>query len=633
MQKSILFILIVITVSIGACTSAPVGSSEDGAPLTIDERVPDWVADAVFYQIFPERFRNGDPSNDPTRESLEWPIVPSESWAVTSWTSDWYARADWERELGPDFYDNGVFHRRYGGDLQGVFDQLDYIAELGINVIYFNPVFYAHSLHKYDGNSFHHVDPHFGPDPDGDLALIAHEDPMDPDTWVWTSADLLFLDLLDASHERGIRVIIDGVFNHTGRDFPAFADIRENQQESRFRDWYVIEEWDDPNTPEDEFRYKGWWDVHTLPEFAEVENDLHPGPKAYIFNSTRRWMRPSVDGEERRGIDGWRLDVANEVPLGFWEEWNELVRRLNPEAYTVTELWDDAGEFLVRGGFSATMNYHAFAFPVKGFFVDYAIAPSEFSRMILERKEDYAPQVRFAMQNLIDSHDTDRVASMIVNAGEHGEFDEPGRFDYDWGSRVSPRFFDEYLVRAPNEKERQVQRLLTLFQMTYVGAPMIYYGTEAGMWGADDPDDRKPMVWPDYTYEAETNHPLGHSRTQDEVSFDQELYEYYRDVIAMRNTEEALRRGDFEIIHISDDTGTFGFRRATATDTLLVLVNRGERDTAIILDVNDAEQYEQVMGTALQGTIRTTGDGRLLTVSLPELGGVVLRKSRDSRSE
>jgi cyclomaltodextrinase / maltogenic alpha-amylase / neopullulanase len=448
------FLLPIVALAIASgCAGAqvsPTTSAYGEPPLTVEERVPEWVKDAVFYQLFPERFRNGDPSNDPTHASLEFPEITPTSWAVKPWTQDWYYRQAWEQEMGPDFYEHGVFHRRLGGDLQGVLDQMDYLADLGINVIYFNPVFYARSLHKYDGNSFHHVEPHFGPDPAGDLALIAQEDPMDPETWIWTSADLLFLDVLDAAHERGIRVIIDGVFNHTGRDFPAFADIVQNQAESRFRDWYVIHEFDDPATEENEFRYEGWWGVDTLPEFAEVGDDLHPGPKAYVMNSTRRWMQPVVDGVERRGIDGWRLDVANEVPTGFWREWNRFVRELNPEAYTVAEIWDEASDYLRDAGFSATMNYHAFSYPVKGFLIDNYIGPEAFSESLLDRKERYPDRIRYAMQNLIDSHDTDRVASMIVNRGPHeGVWEAPDRFDYDWGSRVSPRFFPEYDVRKP----------------------------------------------------------------------------------------------------------------------------------------------------------------------------------------
>jgi cyclomaltodextrinase / maltogenic alpha-amylase / neopullulanase len=256
------------------------GEPIDG-PLFLSETVPDWAADAVFYQLFPERFRNGDPSNDPTRASLEFPIerVP-ENWAVTPWTSDWYARADWETARGDDFYDNGVFDRRYGGDLQGVIDQLDYLADLGINAIYFNPVFYARSLHKYDGNSFHHVDPYFGPDPEGDLALMATET-SDPETWHWTAADRLFLDLIREAHARGIRVVIDGVFNHTGRDFFAFEDLRKNQAASPYADWYIVERWDDPATDEDEFALQGLVGRPHPPRVRRHpgRHDLHPGPK------------------------------------------------------------------------------------------------------------------------------------------------------------------------------------------------------------------------------------------------------------------------------------------------------------------------------------------------------------------
>ena len=204
-------------------------------------RVPAWARDAVFYQIFPERFRNGDPSNDPTRESLEFPDVVPATWEITPWTADWYARADWEQKMGKSFYEDGVFHRRYGGDLQGVIDKLDYLADLGINTLYFNPVFYARSLHKYDGNTFHHIDPHFGPDPAGDFKLMAGET-NDPQTWKWTKADKLFLELVEKAHVKNMRVVIDGVFNHTGRDFWAFADIARNQQQSPYLDWYTVEQ-------------------------------------------------------------------------------------------------------------------------------------------------------------------------------------------------------------------------------------------------------------------------------------------------------------------------------------------------------------------------------------------------------
>lgn len=604
------------------------------APQQNTTTVPTWAADAVFYQIFPERFRNGDPSNDPTRESLEWPVetVP-ESWAVREWTSDWYEQADWEKEIG-GFYDTPdgaahprgpVFDRRYGGDLQGVIDKLDYLADLGINVIYFNPIFYARSLHKYDGNTYHHVDPHFGPDPAGDFALMAQET-SDPSTWHDTAADRLFFQLLDEAHARGIRVIIDGVWNHTGRDFFAFEDLRENQEDSPYKDWYIVEAFDDPATPENEFRYKGWWGVETLPEFADTEDgtDLHPGPKAYVFHATTKWMDPNGDGDPSDGIDGWRLDVTNEVPIGFWADWNAHVRDVNPDAYTVTEIWEDAREMIEEGDFSATMNYWAFAFPVTGFLVDGAFEPSEFVRTLDDRRETYPDDVQYALQNLMDSHDTDRLASMVVNR-DHRPYEQPDRFDYDWGSTASPRHNDWYDVGAPDAAGRQIQRLVALFRMTYVGAPMIYYGTESGMWGADDPDDRKPMVWDDLTYVDEAAYPPGHEREPDPVAFDQDLFDYYRDVIRLRKEHPALRRGSFDVVSADDERDVLVYARTLGDETVIVALNRSDEAHGLRVELPEALRttYQTEFTTAEEG-YRVQQDETGLILELPELFGLVL---------
>ena len=358
-------------------------SAQQGGDAKLSAQAPEWAREAIFYQIFPERFRNGDPANDPTRDSLEFPITPKQSWRISSWTADWYARDDWEKELGPDFYRHGVFDRRFGGDLKGVLEKLDYLSDLGINAIYFNPVFYARSLHKYDGSSFHHIDPYFGPDPDGDLALMAKET-ADPKTWHWTAADKMFLDLIKQCHARGIRVIIDGVWNHSGRDFFAFKDIRQKQEKSPYKDWYQVSSFDDAKTKRNEFSYKGWWGHGTLPVFSESKDrkDMHPAPKAYIFEATKRWMAP--EGKPENGIDGWRLDVADERPEKFWADWNAHVRQLNPNAYTTAEIWKDAAHLVTKGGFSASMNYNAFAIPVKGFLIDDKVAPSKFAKLLEE---------------------------------------------------------------------------------------------------------------------------------------------------------------------------------------------------------------------------------------------------------
>ncbi len=609
-------------------------SLAEPADSTTHDTVPEWAADAVFYQIFPERFRNGDPSNDPSRESLEWPIetVP-ENWALREWTSDWYEEADWEREIG-GFYDTpvaaahprgAVFDRRYGGDLQGVIDKLDYLADLGINVIYFNPIFYARSLHKYDGNTYHHVDPHFGPDPVGDFDLMARET-SDPATWNDTAADRLFFELLDEAHARDVRVIIDGVWNHTGRDFFAFDDLRRHQENSPYAEWYIVEAFDDPATEANEFRYKGWWGVETLPEFADTEDgtDLHPGPKAYVFDATRKWMDPNGDGDPSDGVDGWRLDVTNEMPIGFWADWNAHVRSINPDAYTVTEIWEEAREMIVDGGFSATMNYWAFAFPVTGFLVDGAATPSEFAASLNERREIYPERVRYALQNLMDSHDTDRLASMIVN-GDYRPYEAPERFDYDWGASVSPRHNDTYDVGAPDETDREVQRLVALFQMTYVGAPMIYYGTEAGMWGADDPDDRKPMVWDDLTYDTETAYPPGHERDPDPVAFNADLFNFYRDVIRLRKDHPSLRRGEFMVLSADDERDVFVYARTLGDEVSIVALNRSDEAHGFRVDLPEDLRmpYHTVFTTVPEG-YRVQQDETGLILELPERSGLML---------
>lgn len=572
---------------INASIDPSTGFAQVAASFTADDLVPDWVADAVFYQLFPERFRNGDTHNDPTRHSLEFPDVVPESWQVTPWTQQWYRRSSWEVAMGPNFYENGVFHRRYGGDLQGVLDQLDYLADLGITAIYFNPLFYARSLHKYDGNSFHHIDPHFGPDPAGDFELMKQETD-DPASWKWTAADQLFLQLIHQARQRGIRIVLDGVFNHTGRDFFAFADIVRHQQQSRYVDWYNVRTFDDPNTPKSEFAYDGWWGIDTLPEFATSAQgqDLHPGPKAYIFNCTRRWMDPNSDGNPTDGIDGWRLDVANEVPNAFWRDWHALVRSINPAAYTVAEIWDEASGYLADCQFSATMNYHGFAFPAKGFLIDNRISANQFADLYASRSQMHTGSVQFGLLNLLDSHDTDRLASMIINARRQRDYLRPDRFDYDVGDVVSPRHTRDYDVSAPTTEDRQVQKLVSLFQFTVPGPPMLYYGTESGMDGADDPDDRMPMVWKDLHYEPRSIGPDGRQLPTQEVGFNQAIHQFYRDLIQLRNQQIALRRGAMKIVWADDGQQSLLWTRQLGNEILLVALNRSREAAAVKVPAN-----------------------------------------------
>lgn len=556
--------------------------------------IPEWAKDAVWYQIFPERFRNANPLNDPTREELEMPA--GREGHVSLWTSDWYKLQLWERAHNENFYEN-VFERRYGGDLEGVLEKLDYLSELGITAIYFNPVFEAHSLHKYDASSYHHIDNNFGPDPKGDLEQMKRETD-DPSTWKWTAADSLFLRLIREAHARGIRIIVDGVFNHSGTRFFAFEDVRINQQKSRYANWYDIVKWDDPSTPENDFDWKGWWGYKPLPEFHEAENGFIPAVKEYFFNITRRWMDPNGDGDPSDGIDGWRLDVANEVSDVFWREWCALVKSINPQACIVGELWDDASRWLGGDMFDATMNYQ-FARASVRFFINTGskrMTATEFDRELARVRKSYGNETNFILQNLYDSHDTDRLVSMIAN---------PNR-DYD--RDASPRHNPNYDVSKPKEPHWQILRLMALFQMTYLGAPMIYYGTEAGMWGADDPDDRKPMVWPELKYDDEVSHPLkGKTRSQDNVKFDRQLFDYYKKLIALRKENPALRRGSFKTLFVDDKKDVYAFERSVEGNRVIVVMNNSEKKQTVSLPLS-GEYVDALTGMKIQpGTMQVEG--------------------------
>ena len=314
--------------------------------------VPAWSGDVIWYQIFVERFRNGDPTNDPTPHDIEGVTdqAPPRGWRPTPWSQDWYRQEPWAKATGKDFYATVQF-RRYGGDLQGVMDRLDYLQELGVTALYLNPVNDAPSLHKYDARNYHHIDRNFGPDPRGDEACIAAEDPVDPATWNWTAADSLFLALVREVHRRGMRIIMDYSWNHTGITFWAWRDVLAKQRASRFADWYAIERFDDPTTA-------GHQRV-PVPRMgrgalaAGVEEGRPPAgqdPRAdrgqsgarradQVFEVTRRWLDPNGDGDPSDGVDGFRLDVAEMVPLGFWRDYRRFVRSINPEAYLVGEVW------------------------------------------------------------------------------------------------------------------------------------------------------------------------------------------------------------------------------------------------------------------------------------------------------
>ena len=353
-----------------------------GAQVTVTGmgKPPEWAGKAIWYQIFPERFYNGDKSNDPAPANINVPplqmMVPP-GWSVTPWTQDWYRLEAWAKNTGKPFNDIAQY-RRFGGDLQGVFDKLDYLQDLGITAIFMNPLNDAPSLHKYDARNYHHIDVNFGPDPAGDTKVIAGENPIDPSTWKWTAADKLFLKLVAEVHRRNMRIIMDYSWNHTGVMFWAWQDILKKQEKSPYQSWYDIQSFDNQSTSENEFSYTGWAGVDGLPELKKVdvtttrisgfpyEGTINDGAKQHIFAVTKRWLAP--DGDTAKGIDGFRLDVADQIGLGFWRDFRNVVRSVKPDAYLVGEIWwakwpeklMDPVPYVNKGIFDAVMFYQVY---------------------------------------------------------------------------------------------------------------------------------------------------------------------------------------------------------------------------------------------------------------------------------
>jgi len=445
---------------------------------------PTWVKDAIFYQIFPDRFAKSD--RVPKPANLEsWDSPPT----------------------------------RYGfkgGDLLGVAEHLDHLEDLGVNAIYFNPIFQSASNHRYHTHDYYQVDPILG----GNAA---------------------FGEMLDAAHARGIRVVLDGVFNHASRGLYEFQQTLENGIDSPYLDWFTfdLERLRDekqleayPGETRDEgFRrrketlkelgYQAWYQMPALPKL----NTDTEAVRQFIFDVARHWID--------FGIDGWRLDVPQEIDDdAFWREFRRVVKGANPEAYIVGEIWHDAHRWLHGDQFDAVMNY-IFNRACLGFFggesLDVSQRPggyqlkrmraTEFADDVDDMLDLYNWQVTLAQFNLLSSHDM-------------------------------PRFLT--LVR----EEKRALKLATLFQMTFPGAPCIYYGDEVGMKGGSDPDSRRAFRW-------------------DERDWDEDIRTFFGRAIALRHRHPVLRRGKYVRLLADDRQNVYAFARRGKRETLVVVLNNG----------------------------------------------------------
>jgi len=558
--------------------------------------VPEWSKEAIWYQIFPERFANGDKTNDPKiiDMNLSWPYQFPENWEIMPWTSDWYTTQPWEKNPNHDFYWN-IGSRRYGGDLQGIINRLDYIQNLGITAIYLNPIFESPSLHKYDATMFHHVDNNFGPNPEKDREIWAEENPGNPETWKWTPADSLFLNLIKECHSRGLKIIIDGVFNHVGSSFWAFQDVVKNQQNSKYRDWFTIDKWDDLNTEKNEFEYSGWYGVKDLPEIREDENGLIEVPRNHIHDIVKRWMDPNNDGNPEDGIDGWRLDVADMVAQTFWRDFRIWVKEINPDAYITGEVWwsdwqnnkmFNAAPWFDGQTFDAVMNYR-FTEAVKNYVSDVKAQTTseEFVNTINQIMSDYPKENLYGIMNLLGSHDAERLASLTVNPDNwYDHFQKDTVFN----------------IRKPNDIEQAKQKLMVGLQMTMPGAPMIYYGDEAGMWGGDDPDCRKPMVWAELQYDDEKGSPFGTKRPIDKVEFDSSLFNWYQNLIQIRKNNKELSIGELNFVYFNNQNKTLAFKRDLENSEIFVVLNNSKLKQNISFEIQKQELSDLLSGLKLK---------------------------------
>jgi len=522
------------------------------------DAVPEWAKGAVWYMILPERFRNINPTNDPIAKRVVG--NSNNDWQVHPWAADWYKRQVWEENRSEPFSEL-LAQRRYGGDLVGVFEKLLYLKDLGVDAIYLTPIFESPSIEKYGASTFHHVDNNFGLSREEDWSAIETEKD-NPEEWTLTSGDELFSDLLRQAHEADMRVVIEAVFSYCGRDFWAFKDLEKNQQQSKYKDWFEVLSWDNPVTPDTvEFSYKCWQDNKKFPLFRkDAHGFLTKAVKDYIFNSTRRWMDIDGDGITVDGIDGWSIQQVEDLSEPFWREWNELVRSLNSKAITISDFAGTSSEVIDRYDFNLVKDN-----PLSQLMMDFFVTRrgqeplSEFVRKLNNLKEKNSNDIYVAAISQLDNLTTPRIATVIANSREH-----PG--DGVNGHSLTPF--------KPDSTDRKIQRLLTVFQLTYPGSPMITYGDESGMWGGRYPDNIKPMLWKEFVYERESYATVRPGVTRlSENRFDLRMFNTYRKLNQLRLKNAALRVGGCDEEIVDDEKKVFAYVRREKSNEVWVFMN------------------------------------------------------------
>ena len=519
---------------------------------------PDWAKGAVIYQIYTDRFCNGDPENDV--ETREYFYIGDYSSKVTDWNK--YPAAMGVREF-------------YGGDLQGVIDKLDYLQDLGVEVLYFNPLFVSPSNHKYDIQDYDYIDPHFGKIVEDGGELLSPGEKSNKKATKYQkrttsfanleASNELFIKLVEELHRRGMKIILDGVFNHCG-SFNKWMDrecIYERQKgyapgayisrESPYHDYFRFFSDEEKDWPYNG-KYDGWWGHDTLPklnyeESVKLEN--------YILNTGRKWVSPPYN------VDGWRLDVAadlgrsNEYNHQFWKKFREVVKNANPDTIILAEHYGDPREWLGGDEWDTVMNYDAFMEPITWFLTGMEKHSDEMREELRGNADNFTRAMTYHMANMM-------VPSLLTSMNELSNHDHSRfltRTNHMVGrvAELGPEAANEFVNPA-------VMREAVAFQMTWIGAPTVYYGDEAGVCGFTDPDNRRTYPW-------------GHE--------DQQMLGFHKEMIRIHKEHEALRTGAVVMLHCEKNILAYG--RFTEEEQIIVILNNRSELAEVTVPVWQAE--------------------------------------------
>ena len=519
---------------------------------------PDWAKGAVMYQIFTVRFYNGDKSNDV--ETNEYYYIGDYSQRVTNWNK--YPANMGVREF-------------YGGDLQGVMDKLDYLQDLGIEVVYFNPLFVSPSNHKYDIQDYDYIDPHYGKivDDGGEVLPNGVTDNSQATKYKKRTTGLKnleasnesFIKLVEELHRRGMKVILDGVFNHCG-SFNKWMDrerIYEGEEDyepgayvsadSPYRSYFRFFKEGPENWPYNG-NYDGWWGHDTLPKLnyedsVKLEN--------YILYIGRKWVSPPYN------VDGWRLDVAadlgrsNEYNHEFWQKFRRAVKDANPNALILAEHYGDPSDWLKGDEWDTVMNYDAFMEPVTWFLTGMEKHSDEAREELLGNIDNFIGSMAHHMSNMLTP--SLQVAMNELSNHDHSRFLTRTNHMVGRVEHLGPEAANEYVNKA-------VMREAVVMQMTWVGAPTVYYGDEAGVCGFTDPDNRRTYPW-------------GHE--------DQELIAFHKEAIRIHKEHPALKTGSLKIL--GGEENILSYARFKGHDRIIVVINNRSERAEVKVPVWEAE--------------------------------------------